>query len=82
MTNFKLHIAMVNTALLMNKIIYDINEVATLEMPLLNNEIIERAMNIIESNIVDYQQENPGSNLINMAKSSDFTLYIKNNFAI
>lgn len=82
LTNFKLHIAMVNTALLMNKIIYDINEVAALEMPLLNNEIIERAMNIIESNIVDYQQENPGSNLINMAKSSDFTLYIKNNFDI
>ncbi len=75
--NFKYHISVISVCLWLNKTNYTVDEIAGIDMELFDNTIINRAIGEIESLITSYQVENPNSNLINVAKSSDFVTYIK-----
>lgn len=76
--NFKYHISMISVYLRLNKSNYSVDEIAGIDMGLFDNTIINGAIAEIEKLITSYQEEHPDSNLINVAKSSDFVTYIKN----
>ena len=79
LVNFKLHISMIATCILFHHLEYNVDNISQININNFNDQIIEEAILKIDSLIESYQKSNPNSNLSNMAKSSDFTTYIKNN---
>lgn len=77
--NFKLHISMIAVVLLLNKMDYSVDEISNIDVNKFDNTLINNAISKINDLIVSYQNENPNSNIINIAKSADFVTYIKNN---
>lgn len=78
LVNFKFHVSMVAACTYLNKTNYTIEDVANIDMHKIEDSVAS-AIRQIEELIGSYQKLNPQSNLINIAKSSDFTTYIKNN---
>jgi len=81
LVNFKFHISMISMSMYLNKTDYTIDDVSEADMNGFNGEIILNAMSKIEDFISSYQVEHTDSNLINIAKSSEFTAYIRNKYS-
>ena len=79
LVNFKFHISMIAIVLFLSKIDYTTDEISNIDINQIDNTIIDNAISKIECLIVSYQKNNPNSNIINIAKSSDFVSYIKRN---
>lgn len=81
LVNFKLHISMIATCFFFNHLEYNVDDISHINISNFSDQIIEKAFLKTDDLIESYQKDNPNSNLSNMAKSSDFTTYIKNNMS-
>lgn len=81
LVNFKLHISMIATCFFFNHLEYNVDGISQINISNFSDQIIEKAFLKTDDLIESYQKNNPNSNLSNMAKSSDFTTYIKNNLS-
>ena len=81
LVNFKLHISMIATCFFFNHLEYNVDDISHINISNFSDQIIEKAFLKTDDLIKSYQKDNPNSNLSNMAKSSDFTTYIKNNMS-
>jgi len=79
LVNFKLHISMIATFIYFNSLEYNTDDISHIDMNKFDDEIIQNAILKMESLIAEYQVKFPNSNLSNVAKSADFTTYIKDN---
>lgn len=79
LVNFKFHISLIAMSIVLDKSDYNMADVSNVDMNSFNNDIILNAITKIESLISSYQQDHLDSNLINIAKSSDFTSFVRNN---
>lgn len=82
LVNFKFHISMISMGILLGKLDYNVEDVSNVDMNRFNNSVILNAISKIEGYVSLYQEEHSDSNLINIAKSSDFTAYIKDNLQL
>lgn len=76
LSNFKLHLARVSMCLLSGRGNPTIVEVSAVNALNLDQTVFDRAKDIVNGAIIDYQMANPGSNLINMAKVKQFTDFL------
>ena len=77
LVNFKFHISMIATYFYFNSLDYNINDISNMDMDRVDKIINKDAIPKIEELIQLYQIKFPTSNLINVAKSGDFTAFIK-----
>jgi hypothetical protein len=75
-SNFKLHLAWLFPIILLRKNKLSFEDITNIDVALLNQAVFDDTLACLLSYIEEFQQINPESNLINMAKSSDFTRYI------
>ncbi len=76
LANFKLHLARVATSFIANKASVNKEDVASIDL----NNYIEQNFNdsiaLLETAVKEYQADNPSANLINMAKTKQFTDFL------
>lgn len=78
--NFKLHISMIAVIMYWKgNLNYDVESLSNIDLSKFNDEIIYNAIIKTKELIALYKLSHPKSNLINVAKSSDFTSFIKHN---
>lgn len=75
--NFKHHISMILVAIYLNNLNYGVDDIIQINVDELDNDIITSAFRKLEDLLNLYQISHPNSNLINIAKSSEFTSYLK-----
>lgn len=76
--NFKLHISMIAVIMYWKgNLNYDVESLSNIDWSKFSDEIINNAIIKTKELIALYKLSNPKSNLINVAKSSDFTSFIK-----
>jgi len=78
LVNFKYHISMISTIILLNKMDYNVDEISNINLNLIDNSFVENVLSKADDIINTYLNEHPDSNIINVAKSSDFVTYMKN----
>lgn len=77
-SNFKLHLARFILNLLYEKSDISIQEIIDTDVDALEDEVFKNTVNFLDENINTYLSENENKNLINIAKSSNFTTYLNN----
>lgn len=75
-SNFKLHLAWLFPIMLLRKSKLSFEDITNVDVALLNQAVFDDTLACLLSYIEEFQQINPESNLINMAKSSDFTKFV------
>ena len=75
-SNFKLHLGMINSKVSLNKTNISFDDIATIDLSKINKEIFEYSINFLNNSIDNYLINNPDKNLINIAKSKEFTDYL------
>jgi len=75
-SNFKLHLAWLFPIILLRKSKLSFEDITNVDVALLNQAVFDDTLACLLSYIEEFQQINPESNMINMAKSSDFTRYV------
>lgn len=77
-SNFKLHLSCVLIKTHFKKRIVSYEDLTTLDITLVDQKTFDESINFLNINIDSFLNENAGTNLINIAKSKDFTEYIFN----
>ncbi|WP_337871681.1 AIPR family protein [Ignavibacterium sp.] len=73
LANFKLHLTRIAASFLTHKRVVGIKELVNIEPELLDEQIFNDCTTFLTESLDIYQQENRGTNLINMAKTKSFT---------
>lgn len=81
-SNFKLHLAWLSSKVIANNYEITFDEISSMDLSVFTEEKFKEALDFLLSCITDFETENPDSNLINMAKSGEFTEYIINKLKI
>lgn len=74
--NFKLHLSSIVSKVLFRKKVVSIPEVIGIEINDISNELLNECINLLKDSIDQYLLENSSTNLINIAKSREFTEYL------
>lgn len=76
--NFKYHIALLTTVMVLgNKFNYTMEDISNIDITNVDDNIMNKAIMKMEKLINSYKETHPQNNLINVAKSSEFTTFIK-----
>lgn len=75
-SNFKLHLGMIISKILFKKINVSFEDISIIDLSLITQNIFEEAINFLANSIDNYLLANSGKNLINIAKSKEFTDYL------
>ncbi|MDX8552331.1 AIPR family protein [Tenacibaculum sp. 1B UA] len=75
-SNFKLHLGGLLPKVLLSKKNISLNEISTINMDDINEYVFKESISLLNNSIDSYLSENPSSNLINIAKSKEFTDYL------
>lgn len=75
-SNFKLHIGCLLTKKLINKTIVSFDEISKIDLNNITQELFDNTIIFLSSKIDQYLIENKETNLINIAKSKDFTEFL------
>lgn len=73
LSNFKLHLARIATSSIANKPLVTKDEIADIDVSSLDQEKFDNSVALLVDAITEYQMNNSGANLINMAKTKQFT---------
>ncbi|WP_350455617.1 AIPR family protein [Macellibacteroides fermentans] len=77
--NFKLHLSWIITILYLNDINITVDKIASIDPTNIDFiEYEEDALHLLLNSIINYKKTVSGANIINMAKSKEFTLFLKN----
>lgn len=76
LANFKLHLARIATSKILSKKEYSIDELTGYSIELYTQTHFNESVAFIQSCISEFIEENPETNLINMAKARGFTDYV------
>jgi hypothetical protein len=76
LSNFKLHLARVGVSFIIGKAVVTKEEVATIDLASYEQTQFDNAVLLIEETINNYRASNPTANLINMAKTKQFTDFL------
>jgi hypothetical protein len=74
--NFKLHLAWICSKVTLSKNSITFDELSTFNLPLFDQTKFNEGLDFLTQTISEFQRANTSANLINMAKSGDFTKYI------
>lgn len=77
-SNFKLHLGCLLTKVVMKKRNVSLAEIAQINIDKIDDTIFAESISMLNASIDEYLTENPNSNLINIAKSKEFTEYLLN----
>lgn len=77
-SNFKLHLSCVLIKTFFEKRFVSYEDLTTFDISLLDQNIFDQSILFLNQNIDSFLKENSGANLINIAKSKDFTEYLFN----
>lgn len=77
-SNFKLHIGWLLTKVLMQKSNVSLTELAGINIDEVNETVFNESISFLNTSIDEYLISTPNSNLINIAKSKEFTEYLLN----
>lgn len=77
-SNFKLHLCCVLIKTFFNKKIVSFDDITSFDISLVDQKTFDESISFLNQNIDNYLKENPGTNLINIAKSREFTEYLFN----
>jgi hypothetical protein len=75
-SNFKLHLAWLAPRIALKKKNVSFEDITRFDFALYNQEVFNESLNFLLTSIDEFQTINPYANLINMAKSGDFTKHI------
>lgn len=75
-SNFKLHFSSLLPKVSMNKRNVSLAEIAAINIDEIDEVVFNETINLLNASIDEYLVENPDSNLINIAKSKDFTEFL------
>lgn len=76
--NFKYHIALLTTVMVLgNKFNYTMEEISNIDITKIDENIMNKTIMKMKELINSYKETHPQNNLINVAKSSEFTTFIK-----
>lgn len=76
LANFKLHLARIATSKILRKKVYSIDELTAYSIELYTQTLFNESVAFIQSCKSEFIEENPETNLINMAKARGFTDYL------
>lgn len=76
LSNFKLHLARVASSFIVKKASVNKDDIASIELTSYSEQIFKESMEFIEGAVIEYQKDNPSANLINMAKTRQFTDFL------
>jgi hypothetical protein len=74
--NFKLHLAWISSKVSLSKKSITFDELSTFNLTLFDQTKFNESLDFLTQTISEFQITNTTANLINMAKSGDFTNYI------
>jgi hypothetical protein len=77
-SNFKLHLSCILIKTYFKKRIVNYEDITTFDISLLDQNTFDESINFLNQNIDNFLSENINTNLINIAKSKDFTDYLFN----
>lgn len=77
--NFKIHFAFLIPRIIKESQNISITDISNFEIGSINEVNFNKTLQFLLDSLKSYQELNPGKNLINMAKSSEFTSYLINN---
>ncbi len=77
--NFKIHLAFLIPRIIKGIKNITIHDISNFEIESINEVNFNKTLQFLLDSLKSYQESNPGKNLINMAKSSEFTTYLINN---
>ncbi len=75
-SNFKLHLSMIISKIYFRKIDITFNDISIIDLSSITEDIFEEAIQFLANIIDKYLMANSEKNLINIAKSSEFTEYL------
>jgi AIPR protein len=75
-SNFKLHLSWIVTKEVFRKLNVTFDEIANLDLGLINEDTFKESIRFLNVQIDEYLANTPDTNLINIAKSKDFTDYL------
>ncbi|AMC10253.1 hypothetical protein Lupro_02840 [Lutibacter profundi] len=75
-SNFKLHLSCVVIKELFNKKSVSFDEIVEVDLESIDQNLFDRSINLLNEKIDAYLAENENRNLINIAKSKEFTNYV------
>ena len=75
-SNFKLHLGMIISKIYFKKINVSFEDISVIDLSLITQNIFEEAISFLANSIDNYLLANSGKNLINIAKSREFTDYL------
>ncbi len=73
LSNFKLHLARIVTSFITNKSSVTKDDIASIDLITLDQQKFDNSVTLLTNAITEYQTNNSGANLINMAKTKQFT---------
>jgi hypothetical protein len=76
LSNFKLHIARVYTTFVLNKVSVQIDDITNAKLSSYNQNLFDTSIQFIFEAIKNYSESNVNTNLINMAKTKQFTDFL------
>lgn len=76
LANFKLHLSRIAATKILNKKEYTVNELTTYQIEHYTQNHFDESVVFIQTCMLEFVEENPETNLINMAKARGFTDYI------
>ena len=77
--NFKLHLSWIIAILMVKSVNIDCEKIASLDMDDVDmNSLSEVAIKVLLDSIDHFRLDQPGMDVVNMAKSKDFVLCVKN----
>ncbi len=76
LSNFKLHLARVAVSFILEKASITREEIASIDLNNYSQSIFENSIDLVAEAVVEYQKVNQSANLINMAKTKQFTDFL------
>jgi hypothetical protein len=76
LSNFKLHLARVAASFLANKASVSKEDIAIMDLNNYTQQNFNDSITLLENAVIEYQADNPSANLINMAKTKQFTDFL------
>lgn len=73
LSNFKLHLARVAASFIVNKASVNKDDIASIDLANYREQFFNDSIELLENAVTEYQTANPTANLINMAKTKQFT---------
>lgn len=76
LSNFKLHLARVAASFIASKASVNREDVASIDLSNYTDQTFKDSIDLLETAVKEYQIDNPSANLINMAKTKQFTDFL------